>query len=200
MSVRREGADGSPRQARDRTSSRESRRKSRWDEGTAVDTFHSGRELTLPAPRRQSTGTHGRSATPVSHRRLMRRVPPATLAAMGVVLAAAASPARARAQDLVCGAGDPVIRELVFRGNRSFAGDDLADRILTTESSWMVRTFGRMGTRRCLNKDEFPDDVLRLRKFYRERGYYTAKVDTAVQPLAGGFVRVTFQITEGDRQ
>ncbi len=115
-----------------------------------------------------------------------------------LALAAAALPARARAQDITCDPGDQEVRSLVFRGNRAFSSSDLGQRIVTTESGWFRRHFGIFGTRHCLDRTELPLDVLRLRKFYHDKGYYGAQVDTLVQPMGPGTVRVTFTIAEGE--
>ncbi|MDE3214852.1 MAG: BamA/TamA family outer membrane protein [Gemmatimonadota bacterium] len=114
-----------------------------------------------------------------------------------LALAAAALPARARGQDITCDPGDQEVRSLVFRGNRAFSASDLEQRIVTTQSGWLRRHFGFFGTRHCLDPSELPLDVLRLRKLYHDRGYYDAKVDTLVQRLEPGAVRVTFTIAEG---
>lgn len=120
--------------------------------------------------------------------------------ALGVLclaLAVAALPARARAQDTSCEPGDLEVRSLEFRGNRAFPSSDLEQRIVTTASGWLRRHFGIVGTRHCLNRAELPLDVLRLRKFYHDKGYYDARVDTLVQPLSARTVRVVFTIAEG---
>ncbi len=127
----------------------------------------------------------------------MHRPLQAALGAMCVVLAIAALPTRARAQDITCDPGDKEVRSLVFRGNHAFSASDLEVRIATTESGWFRRHFGFFGTRHCLDPSELPLDVLRLKKFYRSKGYYDTQVDTLVQPLGDAAVRVVFTIDEG---
>lgn len=41
--------------------------------------------------------------------------------------------------------------------------------------------------------------MLRLKKFYRDKGYYDVQVDTLVQPMGRDLVRVVFTINEGSR-
>jgi outer membrane protein assembly factor BamA len=123
--------------------------------------------------------------------------------AVGVTLAglalgtAGAAPATAAAQDLTCQPGDVEVGRLRFVGNHAFSGDALANAIVTTQSSWARRHFRIFGTRRCLDRDEFPRDRVRLEIFYRKHGYYQATVDTTVRFLRPGVVAVTFQIKEG---
>jgi len=120
----------------------------------------------------------------------------ATLALFAIV-AIAAAPRDGRAQDLSCGQGDKEVLGLDFRGNRSIRDADLALRVTTTPSSRTRRWHLGFGQRRCLNHDELSRDVLRLTAYYRERGFYGARVDTLVQPLTPAAVRVVFNIQEG---
>jgi outer membrane protein assembly factor BamA len=53
------------------------------------------------------------------------------------------------------------------------------------------------GTRRCLDTDELVRDKYRLQLFYRQAGYYNAKVDTLLTPAAKDQVNVKFIIDEG---
>ena len=118
--------------------------------------------------------------------------------ALFAIAAGAAMPSRLRAQDLACDRGDEEVRALEFRGNRAVSDDDLERRVTTTASSRVRRIVGFFGERRCLDRDELPNDILRLIAYYRERGFYSAKVDTVVQTLVPGAVRVIFQIDEGE--
>ncbi len=142
-------------------------------------------------------GSHVRQATFVALRRLMHRLLQTALAATCLILAVAAAPVRAHAQDITCDPGDKEVRSLVFRGNHAFSASDLAVRIATTESGWFRRHFGFFGTRHCLDRGELPLDVLRLKKFYHNKGYYDTQVDTLVQAMGDDAVRVTFTIAEG---
>lgn len=114
------------------------------------------------------------------------------------VVAVAVAPESARAQDLSCGRGDLEVMALDFRGNRAIKDADLAVHVATTPSSWARRRLHLwFADRRCLNRDELALDVTRLQVYYRERGYYSARVDTLVRPLGKDAVRVIFNIEEG---
>jgi outer membrane protein assembly factor BamA len=110
---------------------------------------------------------------------------------------AGVAPREAAAQDLTCQPGDVEVGRLQFVGNHAFDADQLENAIVTTPSSWARRRFKLFGTRRCLDRDEFPRDRVRLEIFYRKHGYYQAAVDTVVRFMRPGVVRVTFAIHEG---
>jgi outer membrane protein insertion porin family len=121
----------------------------------------------------------------------------ATFALLAAVVSVA-TPARLRAQDLGCDPGDQEVRALEFRGNRAVRDDDLALRVRTTPSAWGRRRLHLwFAEKRCLNRDELPRDLLRLKAYYRDRGFYLAEVDTVVQTLGKEAVRVIFNIDEG---
>ncbi|MDH5235242.1 MAG: BamA/TamA family outer membrane protein, partial [Gemmatimonadota bacterium] len=109
----------------------------------------------------------------------------------------AASAAGARAQETRCERGDVEVRALGFTGNAAFTDAELEAGIVTTPSSWARRTLRIIGTRRCLDRQAFPDDVLRLTIFYRNHGFVNATVDTIVTSLGASRVGVRFVITEG---
>lgn len=118
--------------------------------------------------------------------------------ALFATAASVATPARLTAQDIACDRGDLEVRGLEFRGNRAISDGDLALRVTTTPSSRGRRNLRLwFAEKRCLNRDELPRDVLRLRRHYQERGYYSVQVDTVVQPLGKDAVRVVFNIDEG---
>jgi outer membrane protein insertion porin family/translocation and assembly module TamA len=112
-----------------------------------------------------------------------------------------APPPPLAAQDLTCDRGDREVRALRFSGNRAYSDAELANVVATTPSSFVSRL--RLGgTRRCLDRDEFPRDLLRLQAFYRKRGYASAEVDTLVAPAGASSaglvpVEVTFVVREG---
>jgi outer membrane protein insertion porin family len=127
----------------------------------------------------------------------------AALRAAAIALVATAvsvaAPASAQAQDLTCDRGDLEVRALDFRGNRAASDDELAVRVTTTPSSWARRNLHLwFAEKRCLNRTALPRDVLRLLAYYRDRGFYSAQVDTLVQPLGKDAVRVVFNIKEGE--
>ena len=119
----------------------------------------------------------------------------ALIAALVFALCVAAAPAGAQSER--CGATDPEVGWLRFRGNPSFDADELGNAIVTTPSSWARRAFRFIGTRRCLDADEFARDRVRLEIFYRKHGYRQATVDTLVRALRPGVVGVTFTVHEG---
>lgn len=122
---------------------------------------------------------------------LRRHGVPAVLA-----LLVAASGA-ARAQETRCERGDVEVHALTFSGNAAFDDATLAAGIVTTPSSFLRRLFRFGGTRRCLDRREFPADRLRLIVWYRNHGFADATVDTVVTPLSRNRIEVRFAITEG---
>src|SRR5581483_2172999 len=106
-------------------------------------------------------------------------------------------PTAARTQNLVCGPGDVEVASLRFTGNVTFPDAVLEAGIVTTPSSWGRRYFSIVGKRRCLDREQFALDVLRLRLFYHNRGYLAAAVDTIVTPLGDDRVAITFTVREG---
>jgi outer membrane protein insertion porin family/translocation and assembly module TamA len=108
-----------------------------------------------------------------------------------------AVPAALGAQDIVCDKGDTEVLRLEFTGNHAFPSAVLANGIATTPSNWARRTLKFFGTRYCLDKVEFPRDVIRLLLFYRNHGYYDVAVDTVVTRLGASQVAIRFAIREG---
>ncbi len=117
-------------------------------------------------------------------------------ALVAVVLSLLVAPS-AQAQETVCDPGDVEVRRLEFSGNTTFPDDELARGIAATPSSWLRRTFGILGTRRCVDRAALPLDVARLTLYYRKRGFFEAQVDTVVQTLNRATVSIRFDITEG---
>lgn len=106
-------------------------------------------------------------------------------------------PRRGAGQDLSCRPGDTEVRRLLFSGNRTFPDETLANSIVTTPSSWSRRVWRVFGTRRCLDRTEFPRDRLRLIIFYRKHGFIDARVDTVVRSVRPGVADIIFRIREG---
>ena len=123
--------------------------------------------------------------------RVTRHVAPLTVALL------LAAPAAAAAQDLQCDPGDVRVDDIEFRGNETFPDDELEAAIATTPSSFWRRVGLFFGAQRCLDRVEFQRDVLRLRLFYRQRGFYKATVDTVVTTEEPGRVDIDFNIVEG---
>lgn len=104
----------------------------------------------------------------------------------------------ARAQALACDSGDLEISGVEFKGNSNFRDSELGNAIVTTPSSWARRFLGLpLGARHCLDSLELQRDAVRLRLFYRQRGYYKTTVETSVTPVSRSAVRVGFAIDEG---
>ncbi len=104
---------------------------------------------------------------------------------------------------------DPEVVEIAFEGNSAFSDGDLEDAILTAATR--CRTFlfvfplplcpltdwGVAHIREYLDEGELPLDVLRLRLYYRQRGFRSATVDTTVTRLEDR-VRIQFDVVEGE--
>lgn len=105
-------------------------------------------------------------------------------------------PAVLSAQDIVCDKGDTEVSGLEFSGNQAFSSAVLANGIATTPSTWARRWLKAFGTRYCLDRAEFPRDVVRLVLFYRNHGYLDVSVDTVVTPVGPSQVAVRFVINE----
>lgn len=117
---------------------------------------------------------------------------------LALALALLLAPSIVHAQDLSCGTGDLEVRDVDFTGNQHFRGAELGRAIVTTPSSFARRVLHLpIGARRCLDTLELQRDVIRLRIFYRQRGYYKTTVDPRVSPTAPGAVEVDFRIAEG---
>ncbi|MEP7064732.1 MAG: BamA/TamA family outer membrane protein [Gemmatimonadota bacterium] len=124
----------------------------------------------------------------------MRRV---FLAAL-LLLLSVALPGALRAQDIACDPGDLEVRAVEFTGNDHFRSAELASVIVTSASSFTRRHLHLpIGARRCLDTLELSRDAVRIRLFYRLRGYYETAVKTSVKPAGTGAVAVGFGITEG---
>ncbi|MBA3853554.1 MAG: hypothetical protein C0503_04010 [Gemmatimonas sp.] len=113
-------------------------------------------------------------------------------------LLALAGPAALAAQETRCDRGDVEVTTLSFQGNTAFSDAQLAAGIVTTPSSRLRRLTRMLGARRCLDTDELPLDVARLRLWYRNHGFLDATVDTVVGLVAPRRVDVRFVIVEGE--
>jgi outer membrane protein assembly factor BamA len=124
----------------------------------------------------------------------MRRVFLAALLALLPV----ALPGVLQAQDIACDPGDLEVRAVTFNGNKHFESAELAGVIVTSASSFTRRHLHLpIGARRCLDTLELSRDAVRVRLFYRLRGYYKTAVKTSVKPAGTGAVAIGFGITEG---
>lgn len=107
------------------------------------------------------------------------------------------SPAALGAQETRCDRGDLEVAALTFQGNTAFSDAQLGAGIVTTPSSRVRRLTRVLGARRCLDQDELPLDVARLRLWYRNHGFIDATVDTVVGVISPRRVEVRFLIAEG---
>ncbi|MFW6192141.1 MAG: BamA/OMP85 family outer membrane protein [Gemmatimonadota bacterium] len=106
-------------------------------------------------------------------------------------------------------AGQSADREVVgleFEGNTTFTDDELARAVTTTTTRCkslvlqpfcLITNWGFAHDRSYLDEADLPADALRLRIFYRRRGFREVEVDTAVE-RADGDARVEFRIEEGE--
>jgi outer membrane protein insertion porin family len=125
-------------------------------------------------------------------------------ASLAIALALSLASSTLSGQEVACDPGDVEVRRLNFEGNQHFDDDELATLINTTATNlparspalrwWLGHLFGR---RRCLDRQDFPLDRLRLIVFYRNKGFDRATVDTLVQPVGRNAASVTFRIQEG---
>ncbi|HEX8325003.1 MAG TPA: POTRA domain-containing protein, partial [Tepidisphaeraceae bacterium] len=85
------------------------------------------------------------------------------------------------------------IRNIVFRGNRSFSEGKLKDKIRTSSWIWLLRE-GQY------SYDIIEDDVAAIRKFYQDKGYFDARVGRRlVFSPDQTEMQVEFLIDEGPR-
>jgi outer membrane protein assembly complex protein YaeT len=104
---------------------------------------------------------------------------------------------------------DPEVVGITFEGNEAFPDGDLENAILTAATR--CRTFlfvfplplcpltnwGVAHIREYLDGGELPLDVLRLRLYYRQRGFRAAMVDTTIVREEDR-VRIRFNVVEGE--
>lgn len=101
---------------------------------------------------------------------------------------------------------DREVVDLDFEGNAAFTDDELARAVVTGTTSCaslvlqpfcLLTNWGFAHDRSYLNEADLPADALRLRVFYRRRGFRGVTVDTAVERTDGN-ARVAFLIEEGE--
>lgn len=98
------------------------------------------------------------------------------------------------------------VGHVVFEGNESFRSDSLARAIVTRQTecrSAILSPFCALGTnfavqRFYLRDREIPNDTLRLRTWYYQRGFREAEVDATITMEYDGRAAVTFLVREGD--
>lgn len=119
------------------------------------------------------------------------------LGRVAVLLALSAVAAPLNAQQVLCDDGDLEVTDLGFEGNVTFPDGDLADRIVTTRSTWARRIFRVLGTRFCVDTTVVAEDALRLLLFYNTRGFRGTTVAKEITPDGDKAVHVQFNIREG---
>lgn len=118
--------------------------------------------------------------------------------ALLALLALAWLPGPARAQELACELNAREIRSVDFDGNTRFSDGQLGNAIVTTPSSWFRRALHiGIGSRHCLDSLELLRDEVRLKLFYRLRGYYETGVKAGITPVGPSAVSIMFDIKEG---
>ena len=126
------------------------------------------------------------------------RARPAALALAALLLGAATLPA----QETGTTGPQRTVTGLHFQGNHALDDYTLSIAIATSNSSWNYHflrplfSWMPFGDRRPFDELEFRRDVVRLLLFYRQHGYYDARIDTVVSRTPKE-AKVTFRITEG---
>ncbi len=128
------------------------------------------------------------------------------MALVALVLLSLAVPRPATGQ---ASAVDREVVSLRFEGNQVYSDGQLASAVATGQTRCTSTLFvfpfpfcpltnwGFAHDRAYLDTRELAADLLRLRLFYRRRGYRSVRVDTAVERLDGRS-RVTFRVEEGE--
>lgn len=81
----------------------------------------------------------------------------------------------------------PTIAEITFEGNEDQKGDDLEEQLTIKQYE-------------ILNYDKIKESVLKLEKFYEEKGFYLVKIEPVVTDVkADEAVSLKFVITENDK-
>ncbi len=106
-------------------------------------------------------------------------------------------PQVAAAQGVACDGRVREVRELNFEGNETFRDGDLADRIVTTQSTLARRLLRVIGQRYCADSVVVNEDVARLLLFYDARGFTGTKVESDMAADGAEGLIVTFRIREG---
>ncbi len=116
----------------------------------------------------------------------MRRASPALLAPLAAALVAACATPQAKPGT------EPYVSAVRLRGVRAFDAGDLEARLATVGPGFLGRDAVR------LDPDALALDRRRIEAFYRERGYYDARVtDVRTSPDGDGRVKVEFEVSEG---
>jgi translocation and assembly module TamA len=94
-------------------------------------------------------------------------------------------------------AEEPIVTELRLEGVRKFDPDDVAEGLATRAPEGQLLPPKKIGYR--LDPDALAVDARRVEAFYRERGYYQAKVEEVeVVPDGRGRAKVVMKVREGE--
>lgn len=81
----------------------------------------------------------------------------------------------------------PTVSEISFDGNSEVKTEDLTEQV--TIKNYEI-----------LNNDKIKESILKLEKFYEEKGFYLVKIEPTVSPpLEDGTVQLKFKITENEK-
>jgi outer membrane protein insertion porin family len=122
-----------------------------------------------------------------------------------LILAALLAPLPVRAQNADALGEHPRVERITFDGADALSRGDLRGAIVTRETRCIgfllqpicaITDWHLVHTRHYLDRDELRSDVLRLRVYYFQRGYRSARVSSTLRPRGRG-VEVVFHIEEG---
>jgi translocation and assembly module TamA len=86
----------------------------------------------------------------------------------------------------------PAIHDIEIEGTKQVSAGDIKDKLLTSESSWLP-----FSSKHYFDPDVWKTDLRRIERYYRERGYYQAKViESRIEPH-GKEVDVHAKVEEG---
>lgn len=89
---------------------------------------------------------------------------------------------------------DPVVRKLDVEGSKQVSDKELKKKILTTQTGWIPF----VSKPQYFDPDVWRTDLRRIERYYRERGYYQAKVvSEEVTPVKNG-VALKVRVEEGE--
>ncbi|MGQ0647073.1 MAG: BamA/OMP85 family outer membrane protein [Gemmatimonadaceae bacterium] len=115
----------------------------------------------------------------------------------GVIIALVLCAAPAGAQQVLCQRGMREVTRVDFTGNSTFRDDQLAARIVTTQSSWARRFLRVVGQRLCYDSTVVQADANRLMYLHFLRGFRGTKVRPVITDSSADHVKIRFEINEG---
>ncbi|MFZ5470361.1 MAG: BamA/OMP85 family outer membrane protein, partial [Myxococcota bacterium] len=92
----------------------------------------------------------------------------------------------------------PRVERLRIEGARQVDEDELKEKILTAESSWLPAWVPIFGEEHRFDPNAWQADLRRIERLYQSRGYYQARVlDEEVKELAADGVELWVRVDEG---